>query len=185
MNIVFGGVFNPPTIAHYKAAELVLKTFDVDHFVFLPVGKNYVHKDIAESEHRYQMVQLMADELGAEVSRLEIESDMYLGSYESMRRMEYSNIWFLMGTDNLKQFSSWKNTERLLSEFGLIVLKRQEDVQSIIDSSPLLKKYEHNIIVVNQFEYDVSSTNFRESRNEELVLSSVKEYIDKHGLYRG
>lgn len=185
MQVVFGGVFNPPTIAHYEAAKIVMEHFDVDRFIFLPVGQNYILKDIAESKHRYQMVKLLADTIGAEVSRIEIDADDFLGSYEVMNQLELTDGHFLMGSDNLKNFSKWRNTEKLIREYHLIVLKRQDDVDEIIKQDPLLSKYKDRIKIINTFDYNVSSTMYRNSREDDLIHSLIEDYIKEHNLYGG
>ena len=42
--VVYGGAFNPPTLAHYKLAISVLKSIGADKLIFMPVGDNYNKK---------------------------------------------------------------------------------------------------------------------------------------------
>ena len=41
MIVVFGGSFNPPTIAHHQIAKHILKQTECEQFFFLPVGDQY------------------------------------------------------------------------------------------------------------------------------------------------
>jgi len=44
-------------------------------------------------------------------------------------------------------------------------------------------KYKENIVVIEDFEYEVSSTMFRETLNYELVSENIKQYIIDNDLY--
>lgn len=183
MNIIFGGVFNPPTIAHFEAAKTVIEELKPDNFIFLPAGETYSDKTVDESIHRLKMVEIMATKLGAVVSRVEIDAKEYLGSYLSMKKIGLDNMKFLMGSDNLKLFAEWRNTDKLMKEFGLVVLSRQDDIQDIIESIPVLRKYKDNILVINNFDYDISSTEYRKTHNSKLLVDEVRKYIEKNSLY--
>ena len=41
MMIVFGGAFNPPTIAHLNIIKKLLSTYKGSHVLLLPVGNDY------------------------------------------------------------------------------------------------------------------------------------------------
>lgn len=184
MIVVFGGAFNPPTLAHFKAAETVINRFDVERFIFLPVGNNYDHKEIDDYTHRINMLQIVADKLGAEVSLVEIESDKYLGTYESLKKIGYTNIKFLLGSDNLSQMHLWRNKEKLMTEFEFIVLSREQSVNDIISNSEFLSKYQDKFTIISDFDYPISSSSYKETHNDSLLLKEVTEYIEIHGLYR-
>ena len=91
----------------------------------------------------------------------------------------------MIGSDNLKQVHNWIQPEKILSEYGLIVLNRQDDVERIISNSPLLSKYKDNIIVVEDFEFTVSSSMFRETKDLNLLSERIKNYIIENDLYGG
>ena len=38
---VYGGSFNPPTIAHERISKDILSLDNVDKFIYLPVGDRY------------------------------------------------------------------------------------------------------------------------------------------------
>ena len=183
IEVVFGGVFNPPTIAHYQACQIIQHAFDVSRFIFVPVGRNYIYKNVSDIDHRYAMVKLMADELGVEVSRIELDEPTFSGSYQTIKQLGLTNPKFLLGSDNLATFSSWIDAEKLLVEYGIIVIRRQSDIRSIIDASPLLTKHQQHITVINEFDVPISSSLVREQKDASLVIPAVADYIKKHHLY--
>jgi len=185
MNIVFGGTFNPPTIAHEKAIQTVLSALQVDRFIIVPVGNKYHLKTIEEDEHRFSMLELISKKLGVELSRIELDSKCYSGTYSLLKKMNLNDTLFLIGSDNLKEIKNWIDPEKLINEFGLVVLSRKDDCEAIINSDELLTKYKEKIIIINDFDYDISSTMFRETLNFDLVSDEVKKYIKKNELYGG
>jgi nicotinate-nucleotide adenylyltransferase len=183
IEVVFGGVFNPPTIAHYKACQILQQSFEVSRFIYVPVGRQYIHKDVMDVDHRYAMVKLMADELGVEVSRIELDDPVFSGSYQTIKKLGLTNPKFLIGSDNLASFPRWIDAEKLLREYGIIVIRRQQDIKSIIDASPLLNQYRDQITIINEFDILVSSSLVRERKDSSLVIPAVAQYIKKHHLY--
>ncbi|XMB85166.1 nicotinate (nicotinamide) nucleotide adenylyltransferase [Mycoplasmatota bacterium WC44] len=184
MLVVFGGVFNPPTLAHYKAAEVVIERLNVDRFVFLPVGLSYELKNVEDDLHRVNMLKLLADKLKAEISMVEIESKEYLGTYETLKSMDEPDLKFLIGSDNLHDLHKWKNATNLLEEFEFIVLSRNESVEDIINSNIFLRDYKDKFIIIDDFHFDISSTEYKKHLNEKLLLKEVSKYVEMNGLYR-
>ena len=88
MIIVYGGTFNPPTVAHRKIAEVVVKGFNPNKFILLPVGDRYTWKDqFVPFEHRFNMLKLLFKEDIFEVSDLE-NIDEYKGTYQSLKTIK-------------------------------------------------------------------------------------------------
>ncbi|XMB66134.1 nicotinate-nicotinamide nucleotide adenylyltransferase [Mycoplasmatota bacterium zrk1] len=184
MNVIFGGVFNPPTLAHFKAAEEIKKRFNVKEFIFLPVGLNYELKNVSEDVHRVNMLRIMAKLLDAKVSLIEIESDEFLGTYRTLKMMNLSDSYFLLGSDNLYSLEKWKNAELLMEEFRFIVLNRQDNILKVIEDSEFLSKYKNRFTIISDFNYNISSTEYRNNFDSEFLLDEVAKYIKDNGLYR-
>ena len=185
MNIVYGGVFNPPTIAHENAIKKVLSLLNVEQFIVVPVGGSYHLKNVTDDLHRFSMTQIMCNKLGVDISDIELKSDMYEGTYSLLKKLDLPNCKFMMGSDNLNVIHKWIDPEKILDEYGLVVLARDANVDSIIMQNALLKKYKKNIIVIEDFDYNVSSTMFRESLDFSLVSKEIKKYIIESDLYGG
>jgi nicotinate-nucleotide adenylyltransferase len=194
--VVFGGAFNPPTNAHLSLAEQIVNDYDIDKLLFMPVGDLYPKKDLIPAEFRVKMLEEVCKENEQfEVSRIEVDSDKCLSTIETLEilQSQYPNqeIWFVLGTDNLSQFHCWDNYEEILKKFKLLVLERGEDKAfTIIERHSVLKKYKHNIIIMNEeIRTNCSSTIVRKRLKEGkgikyLVPMPVYQYIQTHGLYR-
>ena len=121
------------------------------------------------------------------ISDLEILDSEFLGTYQSLIRISDELVGecaFVIGADNLPYLHTWIMAESLLSEFKIIVLNRQSDIDAIIEQDDILKKHRHNLIVFNDFDNQISSTNFRETFDPTMVDQAVYDYIKEHQLYK-
>lgn len=189
MLVVFGGSFNPPTIAHYKIAKHVIETLSCDQFFFLPVGNQYPKKDLISAHFRVEMLNLVCDRLKkASVSLIEVKADRVLTSFEtlSMLKQQYPHetIGFVIGADNLKDLPNWAQVDELIRFFKIIVFRRDDiQVDELIET--LFHEKKEQFIVLDSFdELNVSSTQYRQDlNNHEIVLKEVDDYVHKHQLY--
>lgn len=189
--VIFGGAFNPPTKAHLEIYHHVKKFLKCDKLVFLPVSSLYTKRSLASNHHRYQMLTLLVAELdNVEVSTLEFDDSDYQGTYQSMLRFQEKyptgELAFLIGADNLLKLHKWINARSLLSEFRFVVVNRNNnDLLQMIRKDEFLSEFETQFIILPKFDYDMSSTKFRETFDELLVTKTVYDYIKAHELYRG
>lgn len=190
MKIVFGGAFNPVTNAHIEVYKYVMTKMDADEFIFLPVSNAYTKSELASDFHRLNMLELaVKDYNNISISRLEIEDSDYLGTYQSLIRLSdkyNTDIAFVVGADNIVNMDRWINVEGILSEFKIIILRRNKiDINKLINEDKVLNKHKNSFIIYEDFEVDISSTIFRDTFNKEFLNSDVYEYIIKNNLYRG
>lgn len=191
MIIVFGGAFNPPTIAHKEIYHHISKHVSVDLFIYLPVSNHYTKRSLESNFHRMQMLNLMTRSFdNVLVSPMEFEDPEFLGTYQSLLRIQerypHHEVVFVIGADNLAKLHKWKSAEALVSEFRFILLSRDGiDVKEAIDQDLFLKKHEKQFIQLPPFTVSVSSTAFRENFDPSLTDPMVYQYIQLHHLYRG
>lgn len=177
MLLVYGGAFNPPTIAHYDIAKLLIDKFNCN-FLFVPVGNSYQKSELISFKDRYNMVEIIANKLNSKVLDIE-DNSKYLGTYDLLNKLkeEDSDIYFVLGADNLINLNNWINAKKLISEFKFIVLTR-EDIK--IDLS--MFSHPNNFTIIN-IEYDVSSSDYRNNLNNNIIDQDVLKYIQKNNLY--
>lgn len=196
--VVFGGSFNPPLNSHFSIAEQVLNEYEeVEKIVFIPVSKKYEKDGLEENYHRYNMLKLVIDKnsnfLLSDIDMNENKSLYTIETLEKTQRL-FSNkqIWFLIGSDNLKELHTWKRAEELVSNYKILVMERNEDkVEEIIKQNELLNCYKENIEKLNEeIRSNFSSTYVRAQIKKKksvryLLPDEVYEYIKENNLYRG
>ena len=194
---VFGGSFNPPINSHVSLAKQIVEKCDrIEKLIFVPVSTKYQKSKLASDEHRYNMLKLICEKVDKlEVSNIELIQDKQLYTVETLDllREQYEKeyeICFIMGTDNLKELDNWNSPERLLKEYKIIVLERENDkLKDIIKGNKLLTKYKESLKRIEGIEKILlSSTMIRNKiKNgenvEEFIDKNVLEYIRENRLY--
>ena len=191
---MFGGCFNPPTIAHFKLAKEAIKKFNLDKVFFVPVGNKYNKKDLIDEKHRYNMLKIMCEkDKNLDVSDIEMnrEYKLYAIDVFTMLTNKYKNdeLYFIMGADNVKELDTWKESNLLMQNFKFIILERgDESVEDIIIENKNLQKYRAKFnILKNQEIIDCSSTKVREKIEKHEIVNLVKQevykYIINNNLY--
>ncbi len=186
MNIVFGGSFNPPTIAHLKVINKLLSTFKGSNVLLLPVGDDYKKPELVSFKHRYEMLKRLVNGL-EHVIVTDIEAvNHYQGTLESLKRLEksYNHLYFVIGSDHLSELDQWINYKELLKNYTFIVMTRKNALTEE-EANRLYKDIEHQFIFID-FDVDVSSTQVRVNyakRTTDLT-DSVRQYIVENQLYK-
>ena len=153
---IFGGSFNPPTIAHINLAKQILdKMKNIEKIIFVPVSTKYNKQGLAPDEDRLELLKTICqDHPNMEVSSLELNSPRQLYTIETLKIMQKQNpdktIYFIVGTDNLKELETWHAANEILQQFKIIVLERDNDImEKIISNSLFLKQYRESFIKLN------------------------------------
>lgn len=196
--VVFGGSFNPPLNSHFSIAQEVLNQYEeVEKVVFIPVNKKYPKDGLLENEHRYNMLKVVADKNSSFIiSDLDFYGDKSLPTIDTLEEIQKQypdyNIWFLMGSDNLKDLHNWDKSEEIVSKYKILVMERDEDdVDEIIKGNRLYRCYQENFKKLSQeIKSNYSSTYARAQLKKGksiryLLPDEVFEYILKNDLYRG
>lgn len=210
---IFGGSFDPPTLAHEKVGELFVKELHLDELIYVVTKQNPLkaHNTVGSSEHRYNMLKMMItghDKLS--VCNIEIEPDMELGDngrYVICEEENPSYAWntlkalqmcspkdeliFLGGSDILTKFYQWHNAEKMIEEFKLgIAIRPPHTKASTI--SPLREEHRNRVTIIESDSMpDISSTDVRTffengdfERARQLMRPDLYEYVLNNGIYR-
>ena len=130
---VLGGTFNPIHSGHLHIARSVQKIFSLSKILFV-VAADPPHKprqNLVALAHRYTMVSLATSEEPSFVpSLIELESHASSYSVDTMRKIsrsiqpEVGEIYFIAGGDSLLEVNSWKKSEKLLTSYNFIFVRR-------------------------------------------------------------
>lgn len=186
---VYGGSFNPPHNGHKKVLTILLNLGIVDKVYVVPTGRNYIKPGLERFEHRLNMLKLCFN--GQDnIQIVDVEDkDTQVYTYMTLdyfkERNKSDDIYFIMGSDNLKTFSTWKNYEYMLNNYHFIVIMRNEDS---VESLKSLFNTDRIIFVENLSQ--LSSSFIREELNngkniDKYLDKEVVNYIKQNGLYNG
>jgi len=184
MKILYGGSFNPPTVAHMEIALKLYQEFEVEELVFLPTGNVYGKPDLAPISDRINMLLIMCKYLkNAAVSDFEANMSEYKGTSYTLDH--FKGYYFLMGADNFDYIEKWIDYPNVVIKNKFIIVPRSGyDLDSKFNSIDILKKYRDNFIVLDFEKIDMSATMFRNSFDKDVVINEIYEYIEKSGLYK-
>ncbi len=183
---VFGGSFNPPANSHISLAKQILENDNnIEKVIFVPVNVKYNKEGLASNEDRFFMLQKICENnKGLEVSDIEITSQRQLYTIETLRLIQEQykeyDIYFVLGTDNLKELETWHDADELLKNFKMLVLERGEDsVERIIKNDNFLRKYKASFSKLQNIEkINLSSTEIRDKvKKGESVTKLVPNEI--------
>lgn len=193
---IFGGSFNPPLNSHFLLAEQIYNELEnIEKVIFLPVSSKYKKNGLLSNEHRYNMLKLVIDkDEHFELSDIEMRQTEQLNTFETLELLqkEYPNniLYFVIGTDNLKEISTWKTAEELASHFKILVLERgNDDFEEIMNNDEFLIKYKDSFILLKEtIKTNLSSTLVRKNLKEGksikyLIPNDVLQYIKDNNLY--
>lgn len=186
---VFGGSFNPPANSHISLARQILKNdSNIEKVIFVPVNVKYNKEGLASNEDRFFMLQKICENNeGLEVSNIEMTSQRQLYTIETLRLIQEKykeyEIYFVLGTDNLRELETWHETDELLKNFKMLVLERGNDnIDQIIENDNFLRKYKTSFIKLQNMEkINLSSTEIRDKakRGESITKLVPLEIIEK------
>lgn len=188
---IFGGSFNPPHNMHLKMATMLLSNDVVDRVIFVPTGSKYPKKGLATGIDRYEMIKLMINDISnLEVSDYELKQDLVY-TYQTLDYFKnlYPNdeIFFILGSDLLKNFDTWTNYQYILDNFKILVTLRNDDC--IEEFNKLA--FNHNNLIFTNVKLDIlSSTEIRSAIASKDISflnknmnNDVIKYINSNNLY--
>lgn len=184
---LLGGMFDPPHLGHLWVAKQVLeRVSDVLEVVLIPGNVHQWKKTVGTAKQRYEMTKFMETEK-ITVSDIEIKrggTSYSIDTIKEYKKLHNTDVYWIVGSDILEEFSRWENSEDLVKEVKFIVFPR--DPYHIPENIPpgfeVVKG--ENIITSN-----ISSTAIRERVKSGLpisdfVTSEIGNYIKKNNLYK-
>ena len=193
---IFGGSFNPPLNSHFSLAQQKLCEYDsIEKVIFVPVSSKYNKSGLIENHHRYNMLKMVCDKNdNFEVSDIELSREYQLHTIDTLELLqkEYPNytLCFTLGTDNLKELSTWGSAEELVTKYKILVIERDEDLMDdIVNNDEFLKAHINSFIKVKaNIRSNISSTFVREKLKRGksiryLTPDEVYYYIKENDLY--
>lgn len=186
---LFFGSFNPIHNGHLAIAEYILNHSQIDQLWFVVSPQNPFKKQesLLDNQLRYEMVKL-AISGHSTIEACDVEFGLPKPSYtintlEHLREIYPNNEFrLIMGSDNYLLIDKWKDYQKIISEYTLIIYPRPG-----FDPASIAIKGNFQLVYAPQME--ISSTSIREaiSQNRDIskmVPNAVSTYIAQHNLYR-
>ena len=195
--LAFFGAFNPPTRAHLGLADFAHREAGYEGVLFVPSRSDYIldeqGKDgVFSGKERLEMLQRLAETRPwMLVTDRELCQEKQPRSYVTLCALREEGFApaLLMGSDKLREFSTWRFVPEIAREFGIVCLARGKDsCRKIIDGDPLLKELEEyiNILETPDDWRDISSSGVRKAlrlgREEDIarmVPEEIRDLLDR------
>lgn len=185
---IFGGSFNPVHKGHVMLAQFLSQSQYLDE-VWLTLSPQNPFKesnDLLDDNHRLAMLHIATE--GVEgVGVCDIELSMPRPSYTINTLAKLSQQYpenefrLVIGGDNWNLFDRWKDYQRIIDEYGVVVYPRPG-----YELKPIRDK---NVVIVEAPLADVSSTVIRDEivtgkDVSDMLHKGVWDYIKKNNLYK-
>ncbi len=197
---IFGGTFNPIHLGHLIVARETMENLKLDKIIFIlsniPPHKN--SNEIASSKDRLTMLELaIKGYKNFTYSTIELERDGKSYTVETLKELHEkfndTDLFFIIGADNLKDIKHWKDPKGILDLSNIIVLGRpnyEKYFENPQKYFPFISEDEFNkkVKIINVSKIAISSTDIRQRIHENrkinyLVPEKVNAYILKNKLY--
>ncbi|MCK9413879.1 MAG: nicotinate (nicotinamide) nucleotide adenylyltransferase [Prolixibacteraceae bacterium] len=178
---LYSGSFNPIHNGHIAVAEAALANgFDEVWMVVSPQNPHKKEEELWPFETRMKMVELaIANHPGLKASDCEnlLPRPSYtINTLKYLQELHPScSFRLLIGGDNLLKFQVWKEHQRIVDEFGLIIYPR---------SGSSFNFYEHhpNVLSISAPLLNISSSDIRKRLEKKepvsgLVSTEVEKFI--------
>ena len=185
---IFGGSFNPVHNGHIMLAQYLAQHSHLDEvwLTLSPQNPLKISNSLLDDNHRLAMLNLAIESYPL-LKVCDIELEMPRPSYtintldELSRRYPNYRFNVVIGGDNWNIIDRWKDYQRIINEYGVVVYPRPGYELSSTNYS--------NVVVVDAPLADISSTEIREAfangkEARHLIPKKVAEYIIKHDLYK-
>ncbi|MDN3988851.1 nicotinate (nicotinamide) nucleotide adenylyltransferase [Zwartia sp. IMCC34845] len=190
---LLGGSFDPVHHAHLSLARTALKALNLDQIQLIPAGQPWQRPPLGASpEHRLNMLKLATRDMSSiAINPIEINRSGPTYTIETVNALDpnHDYIWIL-GSDQLKNFCTWKNWPDIAEHVHLAVAQRPGS--SLTAPEPLaqfLSAHNRKLLIIPFEPLDISATAVRQRLThqqsaKDLIPEVVEQYIHEHGLYR-
>lgn len=215
---VLGGSFNPPTIAHKLLLEDAVSQLHLQKGIFVPSSHKYVERKMSGEGYvypepiRYTMLARIVEEsyVNLDVCGIEFGDDGKGNTYRTLCRLrsriqreikedilhlvygeEYGegfDLCFIIGSDKLNIIPRWRDREKLLSEFNLIViLRKEEDRETLLHQlkqHPCYREHLNHLLILRPKHEmkEISSTAVREAIKEQKPWDEIAAMVSASTL---
>lgn len=192
---IFGGTFNPPHLGHLILAETAADSLELDGVFFVPAASppHKVGLPRAPAKDRLAMVELAImgnPRFTSSRADMDRPGPHYAVDMIAMFHREFPNaqLFFLMGSDSLRDLLSWSRPDEIIRMTTLVVMQRPDVYPDLSALTRLLPGLLEKLYFLEAPEIEISSTEIvariKQGRSIRYrVPESVLNYLTEHQLY--
>lgn len=186
---ILGGSFNPVHVGHMMLASYIQQFTDIDKVWLTLSPRNPLKSrpnELISDLARLDMLRIATSQTsGIEVCDIELSMPRPNYTIDTLRllrkRYPRNSFQLIIGSDNWRIFTQWRDYQEIIDDFGVIVYPRPGYRTPTI--------YEDNVEIIDASENSLSSTFIRDSimrdKNMHYFLpEGVYDYIRAHDLYK-
>jgi nicotinate-nucleotide adenylyltransferase len=182
---LFGTSADPPTTGHRAIVEWLATRFDE---VAVWAADNPFKVGQTPLVHRQAMLALLVNEMGQRYSNVRLCPHLSDGRslnsvHLAQQNWPHAQLVLVVGSDVLHSLPSWYRIDALLKAVDLQIVPRPGFPVGSTDLTAL-KALGANLTVAADFVGpDVSSTEYRQKKAEDVMIPAIATYIHQHRLY--
>jgi len=192
---IMGGTFDPIHRGHLFIARSAMREARLDRVLFLPDGDPPHKLPGTPGADRLAMVKLAIDnQEGFEASDMELRRQGTTYTVDTLEQLRAQapdrELFFIVGSDTLKQFPTWKTAWKVATLCRMIIALRPGDSPEETRwlQRKLFADYGLETVLLSEPGPDISSTQVREQLRagqptDILVPAPVADYIRANNLY--
>ena len=159
---ILGGTFDPPHKGHLYISKIALKKLGLKKILWVVTKKNPLKKKpYLKLKERIKL----SKEITKNNKKISIKYfDGKIGSANTFNLLNYlkrkikADLFFLMGSDNLKKFHKWKNWKKIPKLAKIVVFPRKNHSYASFASNNLNEKH---LIYIKTKKINISSSLIR------------------------
>jgi nicotinate-nucleotide adenylyltransferase len=181
---ILGGAFDPPHVGHVALARAAIAELGLERLLILVIADPGHKRTVTPAETRLALARLAF----ADVPEAVVEVDRHARTVDSLEELRPADAVFVIGADELADFSRWKRPERVLELVRLAVAMRPgvpdeqlRDARARLPSPDRVLFFELDPVAVSSTE--IRAKVARGEPVDDLVPPSVAAEIARLGLY--
>lgn len=180
--LIFGGTFDPPHLGHLNLCLAAIDKVKPDHVIIVPNKTQPIKNEQSQTSasDRYEMCELCFRFVpNVEISDYEISHIGKSYTYKTIKHFleiyPHDELFFLIGTDRINDFTTWKNYEYIMDNVTLLGSVRST-------SDKILNSFS-GIIIDNYQPINITSSQLRVEPNKQYLTPLVARFIATKGIY--